>query len=63
MKRVVMLIRTVDWLFITSERGLPLILLFCWGWGLGFIFDKGGNVRATEAICSKINFSRVSFQK
>lgn len=33
MKGVVMLFRIVDWLFITSERGLPLILLFCLGGG------------------------------
>ena len=34
MKGVVMLIRIVNWLFITSERGVRLILLFCWGWGV-----------------------------
>ena len=54
------------WLFITCERGLPLILLFCWGGGqggLGPFFDKGGTVWATEAICLKINSSRVSIPK
>ena len=44
MKGVVMLIRIVDWLFITSERGVRLILLFCLGWGVRvhFFFIRVG---------------------